>query len=96
MPAAIAHEVDLALANTGDTSTQAEDDFVGEPVRDQACAFRGRAIGVLLSKHLRGCRVLHVIKPAVDQHIVGGDPKIAKGEHGSIGRRPVPCLKANL
>ncbi len=96
VPAAVADEINLALANAGNASTQAHDDFVGQFVCDQPGCILGGRVRVLLAQHLRGGCVLHVVEPALHRQFVGGCREIAECQHGRVGRRRVPGREVHV
>ncbi len=85
-----ADEVDLAFGNAGDSAAEAEDDFVGKAVGNQAgVVIRGR-FAILLGEHLRVLRILYVEEPTL--HLEGSvaDAEVAKGEHGGLAAEALP------
>src|SRR5262249_13588044 len=82
---AAAHEYDLAFGYSLNAAPQPKNDFIGKLVRGKACCFGRGSISVLLSKNLWGAHVLHVVKPALDGHVVPGNAKVAEGEHRGVG-----------
>src|SRR6267378_4116807 len=90
---AVADEINFALGDAGDSTAQAEDDFVGKLVGDYADCVRGGVIVVLLAENLgRGGAALDVVEPALDGHFVGTDAKVAEGQHGRVWRRRIPVF----
>ena len=96
VPAAAAHEVNLALRNAGNAAAQAEDNLVRELVRDDAGRVGGGRVLILLAQHLRRRDVLDVVEPALHGHVVAGHAQIAERQHGRIRRRRIPGLKLHV
>ena len=88
---ALADKVNLGFGDPGYASAQAEDDFVGEPVRDHAHRIGGGIIGVLLAEHLRRRLILDVVEPSLHRDFAGGCAQVAECEHGGVRRRGIPC-----
>src|SRR3977135_453777 len=96
VPAAAAHEINLALRNPGNAATQAKDDLVGKLVRRSAGRIVGRRILILLAQDLRRGHILHIVKPALHGYAVARHTQIAKGQHGRIWRRRTPALELHI
>ena len=58
---AAAHENDLGFGDAVDAAAQPEDDFVRKFMGDNPGGLRRRRIRVLLPKHLRRIRILHIV-----------------------------------
>src|ERR1017187_2103602 len=57
---AVAYKIDFAFGDAGNTAAEAEDDFVGELVRDYADGIAVGGIAVLLAQDLRRGLILQV------------------------------------
>src|ERR1700733_12789078 len=93
VPAAAAHEENLALGNPRNAAAKPEDNFVGEFVRDDSGFIAGGRILILLAQYLRRRDVLHVIKPALHGYVVSGNAQVTEREHRRIYRRSVPAIE---
>ena len=96
MAGAIADEKQFAFGDAGNPAPQTKDDFVSESVCNDAGSLVGSNIGILFSEHQGRGSVLHVVKPALDDHFAGRDSEIAKGQHGGVGRWRVPDSEGNF
>ncbi len=84
---AVADEIDFAFGDAGNAAAQAEDNFVGKFVGDEAGRVVGGNVGVLFAENLRRRGVLYVVEPALHGDFAGGDGEIAEGQHGGVRRR---------
>ena len=80
----------------GDASAEAQDDLVGELVRDLAGGVVGWVLAVLPGEDLRVLEVLGVEEIAVDDQLAAGDADGAEGNKGCAGRRVGVVLKLHL
>ena len=96
VPAAAAHEINLAFRDPGNSAAQAEDNFIGKLVRGGAGGVAGGGILILLAQHLRRRHVLHIVEPALHRHAVAGHAQIAKSQHGRIGWGRAPALELHI
>src|SRR5260370_28095740 len=87
---ALADEVDLGFGDSGYTSAEAEDDFVGKFVRDHAHCVARRIIGVLLAEYLWRPLILDVVEPSLHRDLAGCRAQVAESEHGGVGWRGTP------
>src|SRR5579863_6237083 len=96
VPAAAADEIYLGFGNPLNPAAQAEDDLIGELVSNGARRVTGGNILILLAENLRRSGILHVVKPALHGNVRAGDSKIAKHQHGRVGRWSTPGFKLNV
>src|ERR1700753_899547 len=81
--ATAADEEDLAFRDAGDSTTEAEDDFIGELMRDGAGCIGSSFVLVLLTKNLRRGGVVDVKQPALHGLVAVGHAEISEGQHRS-------------
>ena len=94
--AAAADEVELGFGDAVDAAAQAEDDLVGEAMRDQARVGVVGLFAILLAQHLRRLRILGVVEPALHIERSALDTEVAEGQHVGIGRRAAPIRQVHL
>ena len=91
-----ADEVDLGFGDAVDAAAEAEDDLVGEAVRDGARHVFAGGFVVLLAEHLGIGGVAGVVEPAVDDQAAVGGRERAEGDHGGVGGLGGPLREVDL
>src|SRR4051794_11057192 len=87
---------DVRVCNAVEASAETEDDFVGEPMGDDArVLFRG-SLAILLGEHLGALRISNVVEPALHAEIVAGDCEVSEGDHCGIRRRRGPTSDLDI
>ena len=81
----VADKINFAFRHPGNAAAEAEDDFIGEFVGDEAGGICGGSIAVLLAQHLRCSGVFYVIQPAQHCDSITSDTQVAERQHGSVG-----------
>ncbi len=94
--AAIADKEDSGFGDSGNASTEAEDNLIGEFVRDQANRAVGCRIAVLFAQDLRRTLILEVVEPSLHRDLVAGRAEVAEGKHRCIWGRRTPGRKIDF
>ena len=92
--AACADEINAAFGNARQAAAEAENDFVGKAMSDDACVLCRRGFVVLFAEHLRRLLVLDVEQPALHEHPAAVDAQVAERHHARI--RAADCSRRQV